>query len=318
MSTAGYGVRIPADVEKADLILGRMNARQVAVLATAGVLAWAGYSALRAAGAAPLVALGAMAPLVLVGVVLAFGRSAGVSADQLALLAIRHARTPRRQVPAGSPAETGGVDGGLEDLLPPVLVKSAGPSPARMAEVAEGISPGGHLRLGRSGAAVVAACGTVNFHLRTPEEQDGLTGAFARYLNSITGTVQIVVRARRLNVAPVIRELRAGAASLPHPALEAAALEHAAFLAQLASSRDLLARQVLLVARDPSADESGRAARLARRVEEAARALSGAGIAVAALGPVELAAVMAQGGGTDEAALETDYEIESEGDDSWA
>jgi hypothetical protein len=28
--------------------------------------------------------------------------------------------------------------------------------------------------------------------------------------------------------------------------------------------------------------------------------------------------VMAQGGGTDEAALETDYEIESEGDDSWA
>ena len=57
-------------------------------------------------------------------------------------------------------------------------------------------------------------------------------------------------------------------------------------------------------------------ARLARRVEEAARALSGAGIAVAALGPVELAAVMAQGGGTDEAAIETDYEIE--GEDRWA
>ena len=94
-------------------------------------------------------------------------------------------------------------------------------------------------------------CSTVNFALRTPTEQDSLVTAFGRYLHSLTAPVQVLVRAERLDLSTQIGELRGYAPSLPHPALEAAAREHADYLVQLAQSADLLRRQVLLVLREP-------------------------------------------------------------------
>src|SRR5262249_31704190 len=74
----------------------------------------------------------------------------------------------------------------------------------------------------------------------------------ARYLLSLTAPVQILIRAERLQLSEQITALREHAASLPHPALEAAAREHADYLAHLADGYDLLRRQVLLVLRAPA------------------------------------------------------------------
>jgi hypothetical protein len=51
------------------------------------------------------------------------------------------------------------------------------------------IAPDGVIGLGSAGAAV-AAVSTVNFALRSPGEQDALTAAYGRWLNSLTGPVQ--------------------------------------------------------------------------------------------------------------------------------
>lgn len=92
-----------------------------------------------------------------------------------------------------------------------------------------------------------------------------------------------------------IERLEQAAPGLPHPALEDAALEHAAFLAHVAASRDLLFRQVLVIIREPApgAGRNTAAARALRRGEETARALAAAGIAARVLDGAEAAAVIA-------------------------
>src|SRR5262249_33351362 len=100
--------------------------------------------------------------------------------------------------------------------------------------------------------AVVAVASTVNFALRTPAEQQAVVACLARYLHSLTAPVQILIRAERLGLSEQITALRQHAASLPHPALEAAARAHADYLAHLPDRYDPLRRQVLLVLREPA------------------------------------------------------------------
>ena len=64
---------------------------------------------------------------------------------------------------------------------------------------------------------------------------------------------QILIRAQRVDLSAMAAAVREAAPGLPHPALEAAALDHAGFLGQLAAGRDLLARQVLIAVREPPA-----------------------------------------------------------------
>jgi hypothetical protein len=127
----------------------------------------------------------------------------------------------------------------------------------------------------------------VNFALRTPAEQQALTAAFGRWLNSLQGPAQILIRAHRIDLTAMAARLREDAPALPHPALERAALGHAAFLGNLADDRDLLARQVLIAVRDPAPE------RAARRIADASGALAAAGVAVTPLDGPQATAVLA-------------------------
>ena len=98
-------VRIPADVERDDRLLAGLTARQLAILAVAGVVLWAGYAATR--HLVPSAAFGAVAvPFGAVAAMLALGRFEGVAADRWVAAAWRHHRSPHRLVPApdGVPA----------------------------------------------------------------------------------------------------------------------------------------------------------------------------------------------------------------------
>ena len=91
--------------------------------------------------------------------------------------------------------------------------------------------------------------------------------------------------------------LRDAAPALPHPALEQAALEHAAFLEDLAGDRDVLTRQALLVVREPG-HGAGRpggtaAGRALQRAGEAARLLAGADLQVQVLDGGQVTALLA-------------------------
>jgi hypothetical protein len=105
--------------------------------------------------------------------------------------------------------------------------------------------------------------------------------------------------------------LLVAAPTLPHPALEAEARAHAAFLAELAGRRDLLRREVLVVLREPPGTDA--AARLHRRAAAAVPALGAAGVALAVLdGPAAascLARALGSAGGAPLATCDKDEPV---------
>ncbi|MYW93233.1 PrgI family protein, partial [Amycolatopsis rubida] len=80
---------------------------------------------------------------------------------------------------------------------------------------AEAISAEGAIDLGQHGTAYAAACSTVNFGLRSAGEQNSLIAGFSRWLHSLSGPVQVVVRAQRLDLEPYLDALADGAGGLP-------------------------------------------------------------------------------------------------------
>jgi hypothetical protein len=290
-------VRVPADVNRPDPILAGLTARQLIVLAVVAAGCYLAYSATRtlvpplAAAAAGTVIGGAAFAVVTL-------RRDGVGVDRLAAAWSRYVRSPRRLALApGRP-------------VPAWAGLPAQPTVGRLRLPVSGIDPSGVLDLGADGAAVVCAASTVNLGLRTPAEQDAVAAAYGGWLNSLTGPVQIIVRADRVDLAPLIADLEDQAADLPDPGLETAALAHAEFLRDLAAEGDLLRRQVLLVLREPfppsisprtgraggAAGPASRAAigtRVRQRAGETAAALTAAGIAVTVLEGSAAAAVLA-------------------------
>jgi hypothetical protein len=202
-------------------------------------------------------------PVASCAAILALGQRDGISMDRMLVAAIRQRVAPRHRVSApegvrpapawltsqtaatstGHGGRTGKGKGGA-----PVREEI---SPSALRLPAEAITDTGVVDLGTDGLAVVAVASTVNFALRTPSEQEALVASFGRYLHSLTAPVQILVRTERLDLSGQISELLARAGGLPHPALEAAAVEHADYLTQLGEQTDLLRRQVLLVLREP-------------------------------------------------------------------
>jgi hypothetical protein len=284
---APMSARVPADVERPDVLVFGLTARQVAILAGVGVLLWLGFQTTHSL-VPPLVFLAGAVPIAGTALAVVLVRRDGMSLDRLLVAAWRQHRSPRRLVPAD------GNDSTRLRGTPAWVAASAGPLPAPLHLPAQAISGDGVVDLGADGASLLSACSTVNFGLRTPGEQNALVAGFARWLHSLTGPVQIVIRADRLDLHPVIDTLEQGAGGLPHPALEDACRAHAAFLADLAATRDLLRRQVTLVHHQPTgpgrADSAGV---VARRATDATRGLGACEVTVAALDGGQAHAVLA-------------------------
>jgi hypothetical protein len=277
-----FTARIPADIDRPDAVVARLTFRQVAIIAGAGGACWLIFTAVhRAAPALPALVLAApLLVLLMVAAGIALGMRDGISADRFLLAAWRYARRPRLMVhaPEGIPP--------MPSVLPTSWRKAAGPAPAPLVLPAAGLDGSGVLNVREHGHAGIAACSTVNFALRTTGEQNALVASFGRFLNSLSGPTQILVRTRRMDLSGLVADLEHEASALPHPALEQACRDHASFLAELSAHQQLLGRQVLLVAREPGAGGGEQvAARLARRHAEAGAALAGAQVTVAPYTP---------------------------------
>ncbi|WP_322749361.1 MULTISPECIES: PrgI family protein [unclassified Frankia] len=247
-----HPVRIPADVDREDRLIANLTARQLLILALTGLALYAAWSATRVLVPLPVFAVAAV-PIAVTAAVLALGQRDGLALDRLLVAALRQRTSPRHRISAP------------EGIMPPpawLAARATGQAPDREPDgavaplrlPARTITPHagvGVIDLGGDGLAVIAVASTVNFALRTPGEQDALVAVFARYLHSLTAPVQILIRAMPADLSGQIHDLQAHAGQLPHPALEAAAREHAAYLAQLATDLELLARQVLLILREP-------------------------------------------------------------------
>src|SRR2546428_5773608 len=251
----------------ADKVIGPLTARQLAILAVTGLVLYAGWTTTRAVVPLP-VFLALAIPIGVSAAVIALGQRDGISMDRLLVAAIRQRMGPRHRVaaPEGvrpapewltsqtaatSASRTAGTGKGKSAKAKGKTPVPEQISPSALRLPAEAVTDTGVVDLGTHGMAVVAVASTVNFALRTPSEQESLVASFGRYPHSLTAPVQVLVRTQRLDLSGQIAELRARAGGLPHPALEAAAIEHADYLVQLGEQTDLLRRQVLLILREP-------------------------------------------------------------------
>ncbi|MGY1876399.1 TraG/VirB4 family ATPase [Nocardia gipuzkoensis] len=313
-------VRIPADVERSDRLLGPFTARQLTILATTALLLYAAWIATRAV-VAPLVYLAVVAPITAVVTVAILTRRDGLPADLLLVAAIRHRLRSRHLV---AESETGvlAAPRWVTDRAtrgrprPPVPAALS----ARELRLPQSITPSGGgvgvIHLGEDGLAVVAVAGTLNLALRTPAEQDSLVGQLAGWLHTLRQPVQILIRSARLDLSAHLASLHTAALDMS-PDLAAAAHDHAAHLAELAAGEHLTRRQVLLIWREPldnpaaatspgrrllgrsrtrrgssAAARRGAESRLLRRMTEAADVLAPLGITVTALDDIQATAVL--------------------------
>ncbi|WP_227999121.1 PrgI family protein [Nocardia australiensis] len=314
-------VRIPADVDRSDRILGPFTARQLAVLATTALLLYSAWTLTRTM-VDPAVFIAVAAPVLVVVAVVVLTRRDGLSADLLLVAAIRHRFRPRHLVrPRGSTLAEAPrwitTRANRSRHRPPVPTELS----ANQVRLPESVSSSGSgavgvIDLGADGLAVIAVAGTLNLSLRTPAEQDSLVGQLAGWLHTLRQPVQILVRSARLDLTDHITGLHAAAEQMS-PDLAAAALDHADHLAELIAREDPVHRQVLLIWREPTqtlatsglrARLSGRGraqralsggarraaeSRLLRRMNEAADVLSPLGISVTALDNEAATAVLA-------------------------
>jgi hypothetical protein len=259
---------VPADVGGPDRIAFGLTFRQLAIIGAVVLAGWVIYS--RFGPLLPPIAwIVAAIPVGAVTVVVALGRRDGLPLDVWLRHGFTLTRTPRVLAP-GHPSGT---------TVAMVTGKPVVPAP--LGATATAISPTGVLTT-EGGDKVLIACGTTNVHLRTGDEQAALLDGFGRFLNSLTGPAQLVVAAQRHDLTPYAQAIVDAAPRLPHPALQAAADDYAAFLLELDTGRDPLRRQVLAVVPGEHAADT------------AVRALSALGITATALdGPAVTAALAA-------------------------
>lgn len=275
--------RIPADVEAPDRILWNLTARQVAILAVAAAGAYLLWRSIGARLPLPLFAI-AVIPLVGVATTLALGRRDGLPLDAWLWAAIRYRRQPRRAVPAPegineAPAWAPAIDG------------EGGPRPQVLRLPAQAIGDDGVILLGDGTAVVLVAVTTVNVGLRTGAEQAALIAGYARWLNSLTGAVQIVVSAQRVDLTSHAERVADAAQALPHAALADAALDYANFLCDISEQRDPLWRTVTIACTASGGRAAG--AEAMRRAEHTATALAALGAQTRVLDGPTATAVLA-------------------------
>ncbi|MEV4285459.1 PrgI family protein [Nonomuraea bangladeshensis] len=282
--------RIPADIDKPDKIAYGLTFRQILIVALTGGIAAAVYYLCHQM--LPVVILAAiLLPFLALGIAVALGRRDGLSLDRFVLAAVSFARTSKRLVAAPD-----GVAG------PPRWCRLRGKLPGPLRLPVRAVRSDGALELTDGGVAVLVEASTLSFHLRTTSEQAALVGAFGRWLNSLEAPVQLLARARPADLSDLTEVLEHQADELPHAALAAAARDHAGYLAELNSSRELLTRQVLVVLRDHPATSRGRrsvrrdasAAVVLRRAAEAERALAALGVTARVLNAQEAAQALTE------------------------
>lgn len=255
-------VRLPANVEMPDRILGGLTVRQLVIIAADGLVIWLLYIAM-GRSVPPALFFAVALPLAAAGAMLIASSPEGIGFDRLLALAMRFLVRPKRLVLAPNGISKSQCGRGLAPIDLPV----------------RDVIEDGLIDLGSEGFAAVCKASGVHLSLRSAAEQVALVETFARFLNSVDGSIQFLIVSRRVELSNLIGMLTERTRTLPHPALEQAARRHIEYLERLGERRDVRRRELVVCFREaaPDADASER---LTRRIDQAQSLLRGLGVSL--------------------------------------
>ncbi|GLY20047.1 hypothetical protein Kisp01_70610 [Kineosporia sp. NBRC 101677] len=250
--------RIPADLDAAEQVMAGLSAGQLlslGVLTSPLLLVWQTLP-----GAVPTVVLfTASGAVVALALALVMARRDGLGLDRWLLSALRYRFNPRTMTTS-------------RDLTPAPNSSDASPGEtavagrrSRRSRRSRQQDGGLAARRGRSATAPLAgvtgegvlvhadgrhvaliACTTIMTALSTNREEAVLAAGMGRWLNSLAGPVQILVRSRPTDLASRASDVAVAAGQLDNPLLAALALDHAEMLLDVYESERPLQRSVLV------------------------------------------------------------------------
>jgi len=108
-----------------------------------------------------------------------------------------------------------------------------------------------------SSARVVLKCSTINFLLKSIEEQDAIIMSFQRFLNSIDFPVQIMVRSSKLDIDTYLAKLNTLALKQSNPLLQNQTYEYIEYLKKLIEVAQIMKKDFyIVIAKDNEWDNS--------------------------------------------------------------
>ena len=98
-----------------------------------------------------------------------------------------------------------------------------------------------------SSARVVLKCSTINFLLKSTEEQDAIIVSFQRFLNSLDFPIQIIVRSSKLDIDGYIKKMEDLAIKQQNPLLQNQTYEYIAYLKKLIELAQIMKKDFYIV-----------------------------------------------------------------------
>ncbi|HLD08228.1 MAG TPA: hypothetical protein VJB60_04140 [Candidatus Peribacterales bacterium] len=101
--------------------------------------------------------------------------------------------------------------------------------------------------LKNGGLRAVLGVGSMNFSLKSDDEQQAIIVSYEQFLNTLTFPLQIVIRSTKLNVDGYVGDLQGRAEKQQNPLLKEQTLDYARFIERLVDVSDIMQKRFYVV-----------------------------------------------------------------------
>lgn len=112
----------------------------------------------------------------------------------------------------------------------------------RFAEIRDNI-----LVLKDGGMRAVLKCSSINFNLKSEEEQNAIIYSYQNFLNSLEFPIQVLVRSKRLNIDDYIEQVEALAEKQQNLLLKQQTQEYALYIKKLVEYADIMEKEFFVI-----------------------------------------------------------------------
>ncbi len=94
---------------------------------------------------------------------------------------------------------------------------------------------------------IVLLCSSLNFALKSPEEQNAIIFQFQNFLNSLEYPIQIQIQSRRIDLSSYLAELEKQRGNITNPLLERQTADYIDFVKQLVQVANVMDKKFFLI-----------------------------------------------------------------------